>query len=162
MHQVVNPKTALSCLSFFLVGFGPWQFFWWPLNPDGAERFWTVGRIRHVKRLRSSRTIFFFSTGTPSISEEYAAIGEVFAPEGARQPIRRWRHCHGTRKCPHGLLSAELLRVAVPSQLGSVHTRGGSRGASRMRRNYGDAAAHLSTHNTQHHTRTYQHQQLVH
>ena len=35
-------------------------------------------------------------------------------------------------------------------------------GASRMRRNYGDAAAHSSAQNTQHHTRTYQHQQLAH
>ena len=32
----------------------------------------------------------------------------------------------------------------------------------RVRRNYGDAVAHHSTHNTQHHTRTYQHQQLAH
>ena len=34
--------------------------------------------------------------------------------------------------------------------------------ASRMHRNYGDAVAHHSTHSTQHHTRTYQHQQLAH
>ena len=34
--------------------------------------------------------------------------------------------------------------------------------ASRMRRNYGDAVAHLSTHNTQDHTHTYQHQRQAH
>ena len=34
--------------------------------------------------------------------------------------------------------------------------------ASRIRRNYGDAAAHHSTHNTQDHTRTYQHQRQAH
>ena len=45
---------------------------------------------------------------------------------------------------------------------GLVYTRGGSRGASRMRRNYGDAAAHHSTCDTQQHRRTYQHQQQAH
>ena len=35
-------------------------------------------------------------------------------------------------------------------------------GASRMRRNYGDAAAHHNAQNTQQHTRTYQHQQQAH
>ena len=34
--------------------------------------------------------------------------------------------------------------------------------ASRMRRNYGDAAARHSTHNTQDHARTYQHQRQAH
>ena len=34
--------------------------------------------------------------------------------------------------------------------------------AARMRRIYGDAAAHHSTHNTQDHTHTYQHQQQAH
>ena len=62
------------------------------------------------------------------------------------------RHCHGTRKCPHRLSCyASLYRASW----GSVYTRGCSRGASRMRRNYGDAAAHHSTHNTQDHTHTY-------
>ena len=105
-------------------------------------------------------------------SEEYAAgyFGRFFPRKGAHQPLRSWsqsfrifcsfelsrdRHCHGTRKCPHGLSSDKLSRVAAPS-------RGGSRGASRVRRNYGDAAAHHSTHNTQDHTHTCQHQQQAH
>ena len=74
----------------------------------------------------------------------------------------RDRQCHGTRNCPRRLSSDKLLRVAVPNQLRvSLHAR--RRGASRMRRNCGDAAAHRSTHNTQApYTHTYQHQQQAH
>ena len=67
-------------------------------------------------------------------SEEYAAgyFGRFFPRKGAHQPLRSWsqsfrifgsfelsrdRHCHGTRKCPHGLSSDKLLHVAAPSQL---------------------------------------------
>ena len=48
---------------------------------------------------------------------------------------------------------ASLYRAS----LGSVYTRGGFRGASKMRRNNGDAAAHLSTTHRTTHTHTYQH-----
>ena len=59
----------------------------------------------------------------------------------------RYRHCHGTRKCPHRLSSDKLLRVAVRIQWQALQ----------------ECVEIMATlHNTQHRTRTHQPQQLAH
>ena len=104
-----------------------------------------------------------------------SARWEVFAPTGARQPLESifsvflaalnlavignvMGHANVHTDCHLISCYASLYPASGEPTLPFVVCRS----ASRLRRNYCDAAAHHSTHNTQHHTCTYQHQQLAH
>ena len=67
-----DPNTELVQLVVFPDGRSrPLVVLLWPLNQDGAEESWALGRIRQVKRLRLSRTGRNFRTGTPSTNSNF-------------------------------------------------------------------------------------------
>ena len=109
--------------------------------------FFGSGR-RNIRPSREDTLGRFFATRDPATSSEFGVLFFFF------------RHFLETRKCPqncHLINCYASLYVSSGEPTLAADVR---HITSRMLRNYGDAVAHDSTHDTQR-TRTYQHQQLA-